>query len=140
MNNTGSYGTINHEGIVQRNFGNSVLVRILARTACSGCHTEGGCKISKNEEKIVEIYGNYNVTEGDPVTILMKPSVGYAALFLGYILPLISVLLSLIIMISSGFSELIAGLVSISMLLPYYFILFLFKKRISEKFVFTLKI
>ncbi len=139
MKSVDSYGTIDHIGIVQKNSGKSVIVSILANSACSGCHTEGSCMLSKAEEKIIEVHGNFSVNPGDPVTILMKPSTGFAALFFGYIFPLISVVTMLIILVSIDMPELYAGLISIAILLPYYLALLIFRKRINEKFTFTLK-
>jgi positive regulator of sigma E activity len=139
MSNSVETGTINHEGIVQRVGEKSVIVSISAASACSGCHVEGSCSLSGKEEKIIEVSGNYNVSPGDTVTVLMKQSMGYAALLLGYILPLISVISILSILISLKIPELIAGLFSLAILIPYYIILFLFRKRINEKFTFTLK-
>jgi sigma-E factor negative regulatory protein RseC len=140
MNNSGSIGTINHEGIVQKADDKAAIVTISAATACSGCHAEGSCTLSGKEEKIIEVAGNYNVKPGDRVTILMKQSMGYAALFFGYLLPLISVIFTLVILISINLNELSAGLISLAMLIPYYFILYLFRKRINEKFTFMLKV
>ena len=132
-------GTIDHTGIVQQANNKSVTVRISAVSACSGCHAEDSCVLSGKEEKIIEVQGKYNVKQGDTVTILMKQSMGYAALLLGYILPLITVIVALIILISMNVPELVAGLTSLLMLIPYYIILFFFRKRINEKFTFTLK-
>jgi sigma-E factor negative regulatory protein RseC len=132
--------TINHEGIVQKISDSSVSVVISSSTACSGCHAEGTCNMSGKEEKIIEVTGRYDVHPGDRVTVLMQQSMGYAALFLGYLLPLISVLITLIVLVVSGVSELTAGLLSLGILIPYYSILFLFKKRVNEKFTFTLKV
>lgn len=131
---------INHEGVVQRNDGNTVTLSILSASACSGCHAEGSCNLSGKEEKIIEVHGRYDVKPGDKVTILMKQSMGYSALALGYILPAISVIAVLFILISYKIPELTAGLISIAILIPYYSILFLFRKRINEKFTFTLKV
>jgi sigma-E factor negative regulatory protein RseC len=139
MKNSDSFGTIKHKGIVQKADDKNVIVSISSESACSGCNAEGSCKLSGNEEKIVEVAGSYKVKPGDTVTILMKQSMGYAALFLGYILPLISVIAILIILISSKVSELVAGLASIAILIPYYIILWFFRNRINEKFTFTLK-
>lgn len=139
MMSSDSYGTINHEGIVQKTGENSVIVSISATSACSGCHAEGSCTLSGKEEKIIEVTGSYDVKQGDSVTILMKQSMGYAALVFGYILPLVSVLVTLIGLISMKVSELAAGLCSFAILIPYYAILFFFRKRINEKFTFTLK-
>lgn len=81
MTNSNSSGIINHEGIVKRNDDKSVIVMILVKSACSGCHAEGLCTLSDKEEKIIEIPGRYDVKQGDLVTILMKQSMGYAALY-----------------------------------------------------------
>ncbi|MEI6048502.1 MAG: SoxR reducing system RseC family protein [Bacteroidota bacterium] len=139
MKDSGNITTINHEGIVRKIDKKSAIVIISATSACSGCHAEGSCTLSGKEEKIIEVSGSYNVKPGDTVTILMKQSMGYAALFLGYLFPLISVVVILIILISMKVPELSAGLISLGMVIPYYIILYLFRRRINEKFTFTLK-
>jgi sigma-E factor negative regulatory protein RseC len=133
-------GIINHEGIVKAITDNSVIVTISAASACSGCHAGGTCNLSGVEEKSIEVNGRYDVKPGDIVTILMKQSTGYAALLLGYVFPLISVITILIVLISLKVPELGAGITSISMLIPYYIVLFFFRKRLTEKFTFTLKV
>jgi positive regulator of sigma E activity len=139
MTNSGSQGIINHEGIVQSNENNKVSIAISSVSACSGCHAEGSCSMSGKEEKIIEVRGKYNVNPGDTVTILMKQSMGYAALFLGYLLPVIAVVAVLITLISLKIPELTSGIASLAILIPYYSILFFFRKNINEKFTFTLK-
>jgi sigma-E factor negative regulatory protein RseC len=140
MNSTKNSGIINHEGIVQKIDDSSVIVSISSSTACSGCHAEGSCNMAGKEEKIIEVTGRYDVRPGDRVTILMKQSMGYAALLLGYLLPLISVVTVLIILVAMEVPELPAGLLSLGILIPYYIILFFFRKRVNEKFTFTLKV
>jgi len=131
---------INHQGIVQKSDNESVTVLITSQSACSGCHAEGSCNMSGKEEKIVDIKGFYNVNTGDNVTVIMKQSMGFIALFLGYILPLLVVLIILIVFASLGYSELVSGLLAISSLLPYYLILYFLRNKINDKFVFSLKI
>lgn len=140
MNSTKNSGIINHEGIVQRIDDTSVIVSISSSTACSGCHAEGSCNMAGKEEKIIEVTGRYDVLPGDRVTILMKQSMGYAALLLGYLLPLVSVVTVLIVLVALEVSELPAGLLSLGILIPYYIILFFFRRRVNEKFTFTLKV
>ena len=140
MHKTNNIGIIDHEGIVRKVDNNSVIVSIKSSASCSGCHAEGSCNMSGQEEKIIDISGRYNVKPGDRVTILMKQSMGYSALFLGYILPVMLVVLTLIIMVSMDAGELYAGLISFSTLIPYYLILFLLRNRINKIFTFTLKV
>jgi positive regulator of sigma E activity len=140
MKNSGIAKTINHEGVVQKINENSAFVSISTSSACSGCHAAGSCSLSGKEEKIIEVSGIYNVRPGDAVTILMKQSMGFTALTLGYLLPLILVISILMILIWLKIPELIAGLTSLAILIPYYIILFFFRRRINEKFTFTLKV
>ncbi len=139
MTNSTGTQSINHDGIVQSIEDNKVIVVISSSSACSGCHAEGSCSLSGQEEKIIEIHGKYNVRPGDPVTILMKQSMGYSAVFLGYLFPLIIVIALLITLTSFGVQELTSGFLSIAILIPYYTILFFLRKTINEKFKFTLK-
>lgn len=131
--------TIQHEGVVQKADEKSVIVKIISYAACSGCHAEGFCTMSNKEDKLIEVTGNYNVNPGDNVIIMMNQSMGYTAILLSYILPLVAVLVLLIILISFSVSELAAGLFSLVILVLYYIILYLFRNKIDKKFTFTLK-
>jgi len=139
MASSDKYENIEHEGIVKRSDSSSATVLITTASACTGCHAEGMCNISGKEEKIIDVPGNYNLSPGDVVTILMKKSMGYKALFLGYVLPFILVIVTLILLISLSVPEGWAGLGTLLMLLPYYLTLWLFRKSINSKFSFTIK-
>jgi sigma-E factor negative regulatory protein RseC len=138
MTGSGS-NIINHEGTVTENTGRSVKVSIITTSACSGCHARGTCNISGSEVKIIEVKGSYDVNPGESVNVLMKQSQGYAAVMYGYLLPFLSVIIVLMILTALKIPELIAGLVSLSVLLPYYLIIYIFRKKINEKFTFTIK-
>jgi sigma-E factor negative regulatory protein RseC len=140
MNNSMNANKISHKGIVRKTGDDFVTVVITSESACSGCHAEGACSLSGKEEKIVEVRGKYDFKEGDNVTVLMEQSIGFMALFLGYVLPLIIVILTLIILISSDYSELTAGILSVLSLMPYYGFLWLIRKKINDRFTFSLKI
>jgi positive regulator of sigma E activity len=130
---------IEHEGTVRETDDKSVSVLLSPLTACSGCHSAKSCGMSGNVEKVVTIHGSYSVRTGDRVIVTMRQSLGYSALFLGYLMPLIAVLLVLIILISLSVSELVAGLLSVGILAPYYSGLFIYRKYIDQKFSFTIK-
>lgn len=131
---------IQHDGIVQRTEDDSVLVRITSVSACSGCHSQGACGMVGREDKILRISGNYNFKSGDPVTVMMQRSMGYMAVLLSYVFPFVLVIASLFIMDRMGFRELASGLLSLGVLLPYYFIIYLFRNRINKEFTFSLKL
>ena len=138
MSDPSRANTIHHKGIVQKSDDNSVLVIITAQTACSGCHAEGECTMSGKEEKVIEVTGSYNVKQGDEVTVHMNKSTGYMALLLAYLIPLLTIVLSLIILTMLKVSELAAGIMSVAMLIPYFTVLFLLRSRINGSFIFTL--
>lgn len=97
--------------------------------------------MSEMEDKIVEVVHDpekkYNV--GEQVTIYMRQSHGPLAVFFGYILPFMVVLVSLIIMLEMGYGEGTSGLVSLGILVPYYFILYLLRDRLKKKFRFHIQ-
>lgn len=139
MTSSGNYGTIEHEGIVRKSDSNSVTVLISSVSACAGCHAEGYCSLSGKEDKIIDIKGDYSFTPGDEVVVQMKKTMGYKAVFLGYILPLVLIVITLILLISFSVPEGLAGLLTLVMLLPYYLMLWIFRKRIDNNFSFTIK-
>lgn len=130
---------IEHNGTVQESGINHVTVLISSASACASCHAEGSCTMSGAKEKIIDVTGSYHVATGDKVTVLMKQSAGFTALFLGYIFPLILVMTILIILVSLSVPELTAGLGAIAVLVPYYGALWLLRKHISKKFTFSIK-
>jgi positive regulator of sigma E activity len=132
-------GIIEHEGIVKVSDGNSVTVLLTPIIACKGCHSEHSCGMSGNTEKEVTIQGNFNVRTGDQVVVTMKQSLGYSALAIGYLLPLLLVFVSLVVLLTFSVNELIAGLISVGVLIPYYSGLFLYRKYIDRGFSFNLK-
>lgn len=132
--------TIQHEGIVKNVSNGSVTVGITSNPACSGCHADGICGISGKEEKVIDIKGKFNVSPGDTVTVVMEQATGYKAVVLSYLVPLILIISCLITLNLFSASELTAGLISILMLIPYFFFLYLFRKKINRSFTFTLKI
>ena len=129
---------INYEGIVTEHDNKHVTVHITSEPACTGCHSQGVCSLS--ESKIIDIAGNYNnLKDGDCVTVQMKQSLGYSAVVLGYLIPFIIVITTLIIFHALGFKEPHAGIIALLSVFVYYSCLLLYKKKISKKFKISLK-
>ena len=137
-----SSGTIIHPGIVESISEDKVSVRILAKSACSSCHAKGACTIADVEEKIIEVENETpdRMKEGDQVMVRMEESLGRKAVLLGYVLPLVVLLVSIIVFISLLKHEGLAALLSILMLVPYYSTLFLFRKKIHKEFRFRIQL
>ena len=133
--------TITHPGVVEKVEGEKVFVKILAQSACSSCHAKGMCSIAEVEEKTVEV--NYmqdgNDKAGDQVTVRMERSLGKKAVFLGYVLPFILLMTTLILMINLTSNEGLSALASLLILGPYYLLLYLFKEKLSKQFRFRIE-
>jgi len=115
-------------------------VCIISQSACAACHAKGACGLSDSTEKMITVLKpNHNLKVGESVRVVIKQSMGFKALFAGYILPFIAVLTVLIILTLFKVSEGKAGLASLAILVPYYFALYLFKDRISNHFIFELE-
>lgn len=134
------YDKIQHDGIIQQINPDSIFVSILSMASCASCHVKGACSASDMQEKIVEVKKekgrNYEV--GEKVTIMMDQSVGTWAVLLGYVFPLIVVVVALIILTSIMEDQGNAGLISIGLLIPYYVGLYLIRKYTTDKFEFKL--
>jgi len=88
---------IEHDGTVKSIENGAVTVKIISASACSGCHAKGVCSLSEMKEKTVIVPGMYNVNQGNSVIIRMKRSMGYKALLLGYIFPMILFIAALVV-------------------------------------------
>ena len=129
---------ISHDGVVDSTEGNDVVVRITSYAACNGCHARGACNVTEEKEKYMRIKAIGGFDPGEKVRVVLAQSLGFRALFLGYILPFLLVLTALLIASATGVSELIAGLISLSVLLPYYIGLKLFRGKLDRQFSFFL--
>ena len=134
-------GTIIHPGIIESINGDKVFIRILSQSACSSCHAKGACTIADVEEKIIEadIDPSENRKPGEQVMVKMEESLGHKAVLMGYVLPLIVLVGSVILFLSLFKHEGMAALLSILMLVPYYFTLYLFRKRLRKEFRFRVE-
>lgn len=132
---------IEHPGIITKIEGNRASVMILSQSACVSCQAKGACNMSEMEEKNVDV----NLTDpqlyktGQQVNVIMRQSQGNLAVFLGYVLPFFVLLATLIGLTASGYGEGFSGLVSLGILVPYYFVLYRFRNKLQATFSFSLE-
>lgn len=132
--------TVYHEGIVDHLENRKLFVRILAKSACGSCHAKSICSSLDMQEKIIEVKSmdESGFKPGDPVILEMTESMGIKATLLGYLVPF-ALLLATLITGSIFLSELASGLLAIAILLPYFLLLRLFRKKINQTFHFRIK-
>jgi sigma-E factor negative regulatory protein RseC len=134
-------GHIEHQGIVSKIAGDKVFVNLTNVSDCSSCHVQSMCQVSEVDNKEIEIIrerGNA-FKKGDKVEVSFDKSQGPKALFLGYLLPFLIVLVTLLIVSEISGDEAISGLFSLLILIPYYLVLFSFRSKLKKEFTFKLK-
>jgi positive regulator of sigma E activity len=138
--NTVTEAIIRHKGFVKEVRDNTLIVNIINESACSACHSKGACTVADFQEKEIEVTQfSKTYLPGQEITILFKESKGITALFFGYLLPFLLVLTSLIIMNVLTENELISGLISLGILIPYYITLYFFRHLLKKVFKFEVE-
>lgn len=129
---------ISHEGVITSLSNDRVMVKITSYAACSSCHAKGACNMAGGEEeKLLNIQvPDPDFRIGEKVRVILAQSLGFKALFIGYVLPFLLILTMLLVMTAAGSNELVAGLVSLVVLVPYYVGLKLMRGKVDRQFSF----
>ena len=133
-------GEISHKGIIKELSAKRIIVGIINESACASCHAKGACTVADVENKEVEINhfeGDFRV--GQQVNVVGKTSQGFKALFYGYLLPFILLMIVLILSLSVTANEGLSGLLALGITIPYYFIIYLFRDKLKRNFEFEIK-
>lgn len=144
---------IKHSGVIDRVTGDCVKVRIVQTTACAGCKiadhchadyspTQGGGSTSEARVKLVDVYdpeAARRVNVGDQVVVSATSQVAGRALLLGFGLPFLLMVGTLVAALWLSYGEATAALASVLVLLPYYLLLWLLRDRISRRITFQLE-
>ncbi|MBN1144613.1 MAG: SoxR reducing system RseC family protein [Bacteroidales bacterium] len=131
---------IEQEGIVEEITNHGIRVRLHRDSACGQCGAHALCNLSDVSERIIEAADNsMNLKTGDVVGVSITRSMGNKAVILGYLAPFVLLVTMLIILNSLGFNELLSGLVSISVLIPYYLLIYMLRDRLKNSFYFTVR-
>lgn len=132
---------VSHKGRIVRITPQTTTVAIEQHGACGSCHAAGLCGMAEATEKAVELptnpYANYVV--GDQVEVVLKASMGMKAVWLAYCIPLVVLLAVILVLFSLGAGEVVSGLSGIGAVGIYYFLLWLFRDRLRNEYVFTIK-
>ena len=129
---------ISHRGKIIEITPDFTTVQIIVSSACSACHAKGLCGMSEDEEKVIMVPTDpYTVRAvGDIVQVKTKMSMGLKAVWISYVIPL-AILMILILSLSFVIdNEFLRGGVAIAGVGVYYFIIWLFREKLSDQFEF----
>jgi len=133
-NKTFSKEGIKHEGYISNIENNLLTVSLKGNINCEGCKAQSACGVSESNDKEIEIIDNIQGFKlNDTVDVVLEKSLGLKAVFWAYVFPFILIILTLIIT-TKFLKEWIAGLVSLFILIPYYFMLFVLKDTFQKAF------
>ena len=132
---------IEHPGIIEKMEGGKVTVRIESRSACGSCHGRSHCSMSDMEEKTVEVQttGMNGFRAGQSVILTLERSLGFKALVLGYIIPLIILIAGILLMMLITRNEALSALTGIFLLVPYYFWIYQIREKLRGHFHFRIR-
>ncbi len=132
---------INHKGKIVSITPQVTTVSILQHSACGECHAAGLCGMADLAEKTVEVptdpYSFHSV--GDEVEVVLKASMGMKAVWLSYAIPLVILLGVVVGLLQSGVGEVAAGLSGLAAIGLYYLLLYLFRDKLKNEYIFTIK-
>ncbi len=132
---------IKHSGVVETVEGSHISVRILQTSACSSCSVKGHCTSADTKEKLIDVenFSGYPYKEGDRVMVIGTQHMGTLAVLYAFIIPFLILIISLFILKEYVSSDLTSSLLSLSLLIPYYIILYTQREKMAKKFTFTLR-
>lgn len=132
---------IKHLGIVENINGSHLKVKIVQTSACASCSAKAHCHVSESKEKTIDVYNRENIPckIGEQVWIVGTTSMGMKAVLLAFIIPFLIILAALIAALHLTENEVVAALIALGTLIPYYLIIYMCRKRLSRSFVFTLE-
>ena len=132
--------SVDHKGTIIEITESNIRVEIINKSMCAACHAKGFCTTGDTKDKIIDVAylnrGEYSVV--DSVVVTMRRSMGFKAVWISYVIPLLILLIFLLTLHSLGFGELLAGLSSVLAVGVYYLVVYLLRDRISTDFVFTI--
>ena len=131
--------SVEHWGVIKEITPKTIKVSLLNVSGCASCHTKSTCSVSDVDNKIIDIINTgESVKAGEKVRVSYEKSLGPLALFIGYILPFMVMMLVLMISWSITNDEVIAGVSSILSIGVYYLFLTLFRKKLKDTFTFRI--
>lgn len=133
---------ISHSGIIESVNGKCVKVRILQTSACAACKVASHCNASESKEKIIDVHNVKDTSYlkiGDPVVVSTSREVASRALLYGFGLPFVVLVTVLVLVLQLTKQEGLAAISGIGALIPYYFVIWLFRDIIRRKLEFQLE-
>lgn len=134
---------IEHEGVVFSVEGEHVRVKIVQQAACNGCKARSMCTSSESKEKFIDVYERNAALRrkvGDKVRVCGALRMGKQAVRLAFGVPLAVITVWMpIAIILLHLHDLVAVGVLILILSAYFYVLYLCRDKMAQKFAFWIE-
>jgi sigma-E factor negative regulatory protein RseC len=132
---------IEHVGIVEDIDGIHLRVRIVQTSACAACNASTYCFSADTKEKLIDVETDTpeRFERGESVAVAETLSMGMSAVMLAFVLPFFILIIAIFLLMYLLHNETIATLGSLALLVPYYYILSLNKRRLQRRFSFSIR-
>lgn len=128
---------IEHTGTVIRTSQDEVEVLIEQTSACSSCSARMACATSEMQQKHIVATAVEVLKEGDTVIVFGEQRIGFRAVVLAFVLPLLLLTAALVLFTQLIASEGLAALAALACLVPYYGILSLKREKLARQLRFS---
>lgn len=121
--------------------GNTLHVKMLQSSACSGCHAAKLCQSSEVKEKEVDVRVDDSsaYATGEKVLLLGSIRQGLNATLWAYMLPIVVLVLVMAVCYACRLSDAVSALAALTSLAVYFFCLYLCREKLNRKFTFEVQ-
>ncbi|MCC8176449.1 MAG: SoxR reducing system RseC family protein [Bacteroidales bacterium] len=130
---------IEHQAIVKRVEPDGITVAIISSERCGGCAAAVLCGASQSLEQKVEVLHPEEFTVGERVSVTSTEPSQVRAVWLGIGIPCVLFLLVIFGLLALRMSQGWAALGGLLILVPYYLILYRYRKRITRRLQWIVK-
>lgn len=132
---------IEHSGTVVAVEGDNLKVEIINVSACASCSAANMCTAAESKAKIVDVIAapgeKYGV--GDVVEFVGDESMGFRAVAVAYVLPLVLLVAGLLTGRALNLGDAGCALCAIAPLVPFYIGLYFLRGHVDKQFKFKTK-
>ena len=123
-------------GVIESITGNRARIRITRSSACDSCEANAGCTGKHGKDFHINVvddrFANYK--PGDRVHVEIPSRHGRQAVLIGFGLPLMVFVATLLILHYAAIADETAAFAAIAVLAVYYLIIYMLRKRVNRHF------
>lgn len=132
---------ITHKGVVECIEKDTVRVRIVQASACGSCKVAGHCSAAETKVKTIDVVTPLasSFVIGESVLVSVSEHSAHKALLVGFGLPFAVMVATVFLCMLLTSDETLSALVGLAALVPYYFVVWLFRNRIGSGVIFSVE-